>query len=76
MVVNSSVHEHFTRQASDIHQTSLAMAIELQSINFKVSSSWNELPTSVKDKNYHSVNALTKALKNHYSSKYSTTELL
>ena len=70
MVVNSSVHEHFTRQATDIHQVSLAMTIELQSINSKVSSSWNELPTSVKDKNYHSLNALTKALKNHYLSKY------
>ena len=70
LLANSSVHSSETRQANDIHQTNVTTTIQSQLINSKISSSWNELPHSLKTRNFCSTKSLSNTLKKHYLSKY------
>lgn len=72
LLTNSFVHSRETRQANDIHLTSIQMTIQHQSFKSKLASSWNNLPNSMKNKHFLSVHSLNKALKNYYISKYSS----
>ena len=50
---NSLVHSYNTRHANDAHQLNISMHIERQLLNYKVSTSWNELSQNMKNRNYY-----------------------
>jgi hypothetical protein len=68
---NNTIHHYNTRQAHDIHQVNINKSLEKQLLNFKISSCWNNLPVSLKNKR-SSIYAFTKALKKHFISQYIT----
>ena len=69
---NQSIHEHNTRQVHNIHQVNIHSSVQSQLLNFKVSSSWNQLPQSLKNYQNISIHCFTKKLKKYYISQYST----
>lgn len=68
---NSLLHNYDTRNATDAHQHNTTMKIQTQSLNYKVTSSWNSLPSILKNKNYSCIHSFTKQLKIHFISQYS-----
>lgn len=69
---NRLVHPYTTRQRNNIHCHNIHSNIEKkQSINFKISTTWNNLPNSLKLINI-SQHSFSKKLRNHFISKYLT----
>ena len=66
---NKYFHNYNTRQKSDIHHYKIKTNREKQSVNFKISNSWNCLPDNLKLINV-SQQILTKSLKKYFISKY------
>lgn len=73
LLPTGEIHNYNTRQNHDIHQVRITKSIETQSINSKVSSTWNELPDYLKNHRFNSFHTFSKAVKKYYISKYFTT---
>ena len=72
---NKSIHNYDTRRRNDIHHQNIKTNIEKQTLNSKISTSWNYLPDNLKLINI-SQYTLTKSLKKYFVSKYSDTCLV
>ena len=70
LLPNTAVHNYSTRQRNDIHQRNIRKTVQSQSLNFKVSSAWNELPPCLKANSNKSIHLFTKSLKTHYIANY------
>jgi hypothetical protein len=70
---NHAIHTHYTRQHNNAHQHNISMSIEQQSINYKISTAWNQLPPSLKVQSHNCIHKLVKLLKHHFISNYNTT---
>jgi hypothetical protein len=65
---NSSVQSHITRQINNIHCLNTRTSIERQSLYYKISNSWNNLPPQVKVKSDRSQHSFAKYMKKHFIS--------
>lgn len=66
---NRFLHNYPTRQYDNIHCQNIHLNIEKQSINFKISTSWNNLPNTIKT-SMISQSTFSKKLRDHYISNY------
>ena len=67
---NSDFHQYGTRQQNLIHTHNINCDLLKQSINFKISESWNSLSTEVQEKNHSSIHSFSNHLKNYILSGY------
>ena len=67
---NSQTHNYETRQQSDIHCVAIKTSLEMQSLNFKVSTAWNMLDDSFKSLVILAPASFSYKLKKHFLSRY------
>jgi exonuclease III len=70
LLPNTAIYNYSTRRRNDIHQHNIRRTVQSQSLNFKVSSAWNDLPPNLKANHNKSIHTFTKLLKTYYISKY------
>ena len=59
-----------TRQYLDVKLGKASKFLEINSINRKIGLAWNNLPKTIKESKYKTVNTFTKHVKEFYLSKY------
>jgi hypothetical protein len=69
---NRDIHSHQTRQQDLIHTHNITSELMKQTINYKISICWNNIPLELREKTSSSVQTLTKNIKYHFISKYTT----
>lgn len=67
---NMYTHNHTTRQTNDIHAFNIRTNIETQSLNYKCSLLWNNLPNYIKESPSHCHHTFSRNLKKYLSSLY------
>jgi hypothetical protein len=67
---NRITHNYTTRQTENIHYTNITKLIEEQSLNYKISLAWNNLPPQIKAASHKSCHLFSKHLKQHFISSY------
>ena len=70
LLTNNTIHNYFTRHSNDIHRNNITSALEKQSLNFKISKIWNNLPSTLRQNITASQHIFNKRLKQHFISQY------
>lgn len=69
---NRDIHSHTTRQHNLIHTRNISSELMKQTINYKISVCWNNLPAELKQNIILSIPIFTKKIKQYLLSKYLT----
>ena len=67
---NSNIHPYGTRQQNSIHTHNINCELSKQTINFKISESWNSLSKEVQEKNQLSTHSFSNHLKKYILTGY------
>ena len=66
----NEIHNYNTRNENRLYTANITCEISKQSLNYKVTSSWNKSPALVQQKQYLSIESFNKFMKSYLISKY------